>query len=190
MRRAPLWVILVAVFAVIVAAQPQPQPRRVRPRDPRLRYQAEAAEGIVKEAARLLVEQRKLYERDIKVLAHLRNADDALADAMQPSSALQMAYEEVDKALSLEPEFLVKQGVIRMRQELDAARDSPTNADFGRLRSLLREEAFGPASRVAIRNAAELQEETVAWLKVQVLVADHLRSLSEISSESLRAAER
>jgi hypothetical protein len=148
-----------------------------------------AGEIAIKQAAERLADEKKGYERDVAVLRHLRLADAALADAMQPSNALQKAFEEVDAARGLDPDFLVVQGVIRMHDELDAARRSPQAADFGRLRSLLRSEALNPAARVTVRNALHLQEETLAWLKVQQLITDHLRALSEISGNSLRASE-
>ena len=148
------------------------------------------AESAIKQAAVQLGDQKRIFERDLEVMNHLRIADDALADNMQPSAAVQKAFDHVDKAKSLSPEITVLQGVIRVHKEIDAARRSPASADFGRLRSLLRDEALRPASRVVVRNALRLEEETLAWIKVQELVSAHLRTLSEIAGESLRASER
>src|SRR5260370_3392788 len=183
MRRSAI-AISIATLAFPILAQTQP--RRVS----RQAMSADAAENAVKQAAEQLVGSRKICERDIAVLAHLRAADDTLADAMQPANALQKAYEEVGAAKGLGPEFFVMQGVMRTERALEDARRSPMTADFGRLRSTLRDEAVGPASRVAVRDALRLEDEALAWLKVQQLIADHLRALSEISSQSLRAAER
>jgi hypothetical protein len=173
-----------ALVAVPALAQTPPRARVVRPL-----MRADTAESAVKQAADQLGAERKIFERDIEVLAHLRAADAALADTMQPATAVQKAYEAVGKARSLPPEFLVMQGVIRAHQELETARRSPTNTDFGRLRSIIRDLALGPASRVAVRNALRLEDETLAWIKVQQLIADHLKVLTEIASQSLRAAE-
>jgi len=151
---------------------------------------ADTAEAAVKQAMQQLVEIKKICERDVGVLAHLRAADDALADPMQPDNAVQKAYEEVGAAKALVPEFFVMQGVIRSQRALEDARRSPMTADFPRLRATVRDEAVGPASRVAVRDAIRLEDEALAWLKVQQLIADHLRSISEISSQSLRAVER
>jgi len=82
------------------------------------------------------------------------------------------------------------QGVVKSERALEDARRSPMTADFGRLRAILRDEAVGSASRVAVRDALRLEDETLAWLRVQQLIAEHLRSISEISNQSLRAAER
>jgi len=155
---------------------------------------ADAAEIAVKQAAEQLTIIKKICERDVDVLRHLRTADDALTDPMQPTNAVQKAYEEVDAAKSLAqspvPEFLVLQGVIRAEREVEGARRSPMTADFGHLRSVLRAEALGPASRVAVRDALRLQDEALAWLKVQQLIADHLRAIAEISNQTLRASEQ
>jgi uncharacterized membrane-anchored protein len=177
----------IAALAVPIAAQ-TPPPRVVRAE--RSSQTSGVAEIAVKQASEQLVAIKKICERDIAVLAHLRAADDALADAMQPANAVQKAYEEVGAAKGLGPEFFVMQGVMRTERALEDARRSPMTADFGRLRSTLRDEAVGPASRVAVRDALRLEDEALAWLKVQQLIADHLRALSEISSQSLRAAER
>lgn len=151
---------------------------------------ANAAEMNVKLAMEQLGSMKKAYERDVDVLNFLHGADDALADAMQPSNALEKAYESVEKAKGLGPDFTVMQGVIRIERELESARRSPIGADFGRLRSVLRDEALGPAIRVVARNSLRLQEESLAWLRVQELIAAHVRTLTEISGDSLRATQK
>ena len=156
---------------------------RVRPAGP----YANAAEMAIKQAAEAVGQQKKIVDRDLEVLSHLKAADAALTDPMQPENAVQKAYEEVDKAKSLGPDFSVAQGVIKMERELEAARRSPMSADFGRLRAHLSEWALGPAARVVTRNALRLQEETLAWLRVQELISAHVRMMTEISGESLRA---
>lgn len=176
--------LLLLAVATALVAQPSSRPRRM------VTPHAHSAEMAIKQAAEQLVFEKKSLERDIEVLRRLRNADAALADAMQPATALQKAYEEVDAAKSLGPEFLVMQGVGRALEQLESARRSPGAADFGRLRSILRDDAVGPASRVAVRNALRLQDETLAWMRVQELVSVHLRTISEITSESLRAAQQ
>jgi hypothetical protein len=170
---------------IVVAASAFPQ-TRVRPPGPAV-FNAEMA---IKQAVEAAGTQRKAIDRDLEVLVHLRAADVALTDPMQPSNAVQKAYEEVDKAKSLQPEFNVFQGVIKVERELENARLSPMGADFGRLRALLAEHALGPASRVVTRNALRLQEETLAWLKVQELISAHVRGMTEIAGESLRAVEK
>lgn len=159
------------------------QPARVKPIAPN----ASGAEMAIKQAMDVLAQQRKVVERDLEVLTHLRSADVALTDPMQPENAMQKAYEEVDKAKSLGAEFNVAQGIIKVERELESARRSPMSADFGRLRAILREQALGPASRVIGRHALRLQEETLAWLRVQELISAHVRTLAEITGESLRA---
>jgi hypothetical protein len=175
--------LLLLAVATALVAQPSSRPRRIMPH-------ANSAEMAIKQAAEQLATEKKMFERDIEVLRRLRNADAALADAMQPATAIQKAYEEVDAAKSLGAEFLVMQGVSRTLHLLEEARRSPGAADFGRLRSILRDQALGPASRVAVRNALRLQEETLAWMRVQELISVHLRTISEITSESLRAAQQ
>lgn len=175
----------IAALAAPMAAQTPP-----RARGPRPSQTADIAEGAVKQAMQQLGDIKKICERNIGVLTHLRAADDGLTDPMQPANAVQKAYEEVGAAKALVPDFFVMQGVIRAERVLEDARRSPMTTDFGRARSLLREEAVGPASRVAVRDALRLEDETLAWLRVQQLIADHLRSISEISNQSLRATER
>jgi hypothetical protein len=150
---------------------------------------SDAAASALKQAAEELGDYRKAVERDLEVLRHLRAADAALADAMQPAVAVQEAFEHVAKAESLGPPFVVMQGIIRARQSLDEARRSPTSADFGRLRAALRDLALAPASRVAVSNALRLEEETLGWLEVQELATAHLRQLSDLAGQSLRATQ-
>ena len=165
-------------------AQPSSRARGTRPG-----FGADIAEGAIKQAAEQLVSAKKSYERDVEVLRRLRSADEALSDTMQPATALQKAYEEVGEARRLAPEFVVMDALIRAHQALADARKSPGMADFGRLRAVVRD-ALGPASRVAVRNALRLQDETLAWLRVQQFIADHLRSLSDVASNTLRAVEQ
>lgn len=180
--------LLVAVSLVTLAfplfAQPSP-----RGRGSRTPARFEGLEIAIRIAGEQLANEKTMIERDAAVLRHLRLAGAALADSMQPANALQKAYEEVDAAKGLGPDFTVMQGVTTLHRALEEARRSPGAADFDRLRALLRTEAIAPASRVVVRNALRLQEETTAWLRTQTMLADHLRALSELSSESLRAAE-
>jgi hypothetical protein len=185
MRRNKL---LLSLLFVAVPLTAQTTPSRTQPG--RVYAYAQSAEYQVKQAAEALAGERKVYENDLAVLQLLRTADVALTDPMQPANALQKAYESVDKAKSLGAEFLVMQGIIRMHHELDAARRSTATAEFPRLRAVLREHALGPASRVAVRNALKLEQELMAWLRVQQVISDHLRSVSAITGESLRAAEQ
>ncbi len=151
---------------------------------------APVAESAVKQAAQQLAGEKRVFERDLEVMNHLRIADDALADNMQPSAALAKAFEHVEKARGLGADLLVMEGLIRIHRELESAKRSPATADFGRLRSVLRDDGLRPASRVVVRNALRLEEEVLAWIKVQELVSAHLRSLSEIAGDSLRASAR
>src|SRR6266403_753307 len=107
MRRFPI-ALSIAILVSPIVAQTLPRARMPRPT-----MTAETAESAVKQAAEQLVGVKKICERDIGVLAHLRAADDALADAMQPTNAVQKAFEEVGAAKGLGPEFFVMQGVIR-----------------------------------------------------------------------------
>ena len=184
MRRVELILWMAALSFPMLAQTPS------RERPPRPSMRAEAAEIAARQTAEQLAAAKKVCERDIDVLRHVRAADRALTDPMQPANAVQKAYEEVDAAKALMPEFLVSQGLIRSQRELEAARRSPATADFAHLRAILREEAIGPASSVVVRNALRLEEEALAWLKVQQLIADNLRVISEISSQSLRASEQ
>lgn len=187
MRR--LFLVLMAIATPLLAqTRDRRPPAGYRPPPPNLG--AQSAEGAVKQAMEQLAAIKKVVDRDVEVLTHLRNADGALVDNMQPTVSIQKAYEEVEKAKDLRPEFFVLQGVIKSERELEGARRSPIGADFGHLRSILRDEALGPASRVVVRDALRLQEETVAWMKVQELIAAHLRALTDIASDSLRASQR
>lgn len=135
-----------------------------------------------------LGELKKAFDRDIEVLRHVRAADAALTDPTQPHNAVEKAYEEISKAESLNTEPLVEQGLIRTRQTIDEARRSPMTADFGRLRSILKEQAEGPSSRLVVRNAGRLQDEVLAWLRVQELVTLHVRTLSEMAADGLQVS--
>lgn len=184
--------VLAAVTAVLcsiplLAQAPQ---RRTPPPRPQQTVHPFAAEASVKQAMEQLVGVRKNYERDLQVLRHLNSAEEALADDMQPHNALQKAYEQVSAANGLAADFVTKQGVLKAFQELESARRSPGTADFGRLRGIVRTEATAPAVRVVARNGAALQDELLAWIKVQELISGHLRAMSEISAESLRAAQQ
>jgi hypothetical protein len=173
---------LIVLMAATAFAQ---APMRGRPVGP----YANTAEMAVKQAMEALGERRKAVERDTEVLRRLRSADVALTDPMQPENAVQKAYEEVDKAKSLMPEPSVMQGIIKVQRELEGARRSPASADFGRLRAILHEQALVPASRVAARDSLRMEEETVAWLRVQELISAHVRALAEIAGDSLRATQ-
>jgi hypothetical protein len=152
---------------------------------------AQGAEIAVQQAVEQLGRERKIIEREVKILNHLQLADDALTDPMQPSVSVQKAYDEVSEARRLESsDMRVRNGVLDALRAIEEARKSPTSADFGRLRSVLRAEATGPATRYAVRITAALQEETVAWLKVQRLIGDHLTELADIQGGTLRASMR
>ena len=186
-----LFVALTLVCAAALAQSsrtPQPRPRppggRIVPPG------ASAAEAAVKQSMEQLVVMKKVFDRDVEIMSHLRTADDALVDNMQPSIAVQKAYEEVGAAKRLLPELIVLNGLVKVEAELEAARRSSMTADFGRLRAVLREQALGPQSRILARNAARLQEETVAWIRVQELISAHVRTMSEIVGDALRAAEK
>jgi hypothetical protein len=182
--------VIAAIFGVCslsVIAQPSPRRGRVMPPMPKS-MQAVTAESAIKQAMDQLASEKKVFDRDVDVLRHLRASDEALNDPMQPHIAIQKAYEEVAAAKALNPELLVMQGVIKAERELEAARLSPASTDFGRLRGIVRDEAIGPAARLVARNGARLQEETLSWIRVQELISSHLRAVAEISAESLRAA--
>ena len=147
-----------------------------------------AADAAVKQAAEQLGNDRKQIERDLQVLVHLRAADAALADSMQPSVAIQKSFESVEEAIRFNNDFVVRQALSRARTALEEARRSPGSADFGRLRGFMRE-ALVSASRVTMRNATRLHEESTAWLGVQEQISGHLRVLAEITGESLRASQ-
>ena len=184
--------ILMAVSLPLFAQAP---PRRVlRPGPTPF---ADNAEMAIKQAAEQLTAIKKITDRDLAVLDHIRVADGALTDPMQPFNAIQKAYEEVDAAKTLleaarsQPaEFAVYQGVIKTERELESAKLSPMTADFGHLRLVVGGEALGPARRAALRDAIRVQDELLAWLRVQQLISDHVKALSEISSQTLRASEQ
>jgi hypothetical protein len=183
MRRLVLLVSLALLALVLpVVAQPSRRPSRTIVR-------TDAAEAAIRVAADQLANDRRGIERDVAVLRHLRAADAALTDPMQPTNAVQKAYEEVSEAKRLAPDFAALQGVITVQEALEDARRSPGAVDFARLRSLLRTGALAPAARVVVRNSLRLQDETVGWLKIQQMVGDHLRMLSDLGSDSLRAVE-
>ena len=175
---------LVLVLLVSATALAQRPPRRAP-----VPQGALTAEMAVKQATEKLGNDRKAIELQLKVLAHIRASDRALTDPMQPTIAVEKAFEQISEAERLNMDFLLRQGLIKSRQEIDSARKSPMSADFGRLRSILRGEALGPASRLVVRTATALHEETVAWLAVQELIGSHLKSLADITGESLRAAQ-
>ena len=191
MRRLPLFV-LITVLPLVVAAQPQPRPRV--PRTPSqfiTSSQVNMAETAIKSAMDQLSNDRKAFDRDLDVLRFLRTADDALTDPMQPNNAIQKAIDAVQKAKSLGPEpFNVLPGVLKAEKDLEGARLSPMGTDFGRLRATLRSDAIAPAARLVARNGVKLQEETAAWIRIQEMISSHLRQLSDITGDSLRAASQ
>src|SRR5687768_10716416 len=183
MRRTPIWLLVL----LVPVAEAQNVPSRV---NPRTTSRVMSAESAIKQAMEALVEERKIYERDVAVLREIRQADDALTDPMQPSNAIQKAYDHIDKAKTFMPELVVMNGLVKVHGALTDARRSPLSADFGRLRASLKSDAEGPAQRVAMRNALRLQDETLMWIKVQELISMHLRSLSEITGESLKESTK
>lgn len=181
----------IAIAALPLLAQEQPirRPRTLRPS-----MTAPAVDAALKQASEQLAASKKICDRDVDVLGHLRVADRALIDPMQPENAVQKAYEEVEAAKTAEnsvppPAFVVLQGLVSAERELESARRSPATTDFPHLRSVLRDAALMPASRVVTRDALDLQDEMRAWLRVQQAVADYVKVLADISSESLRASE-
>ncbi|MHB0971458.1 MAG: hypothetical protein ACYC7A_17140 [Thermoanaerobaculia bacterium] len=152
---------------------------------------AKPAETAIQAAMEQLGRERKIVEREVLILKHLQVADDALTDPMQPSVSVQKAFDEVAEAKRLEStDIRVRNGVVEALKVIDDARKSPTSADFGRLRSILRTEATGPATRYALRITAALQEETIAWLRVQRLIGDHLAELADIEGGTLQTSMR
>jgi hypothetical protein len=182
MRRASL-LLAVCVLAFPVWSQ---QRRPVERRGP---SPATSVEIALRNAIEQFAGRKKMYERDFKVLEHLQRADEILTDPMQPATAIQRSWEQVREAERLEPEFLVMQGVIRARQELESARRSPSSSDFGRLRATLQSEAIGPSRRLVARNALALEEETLEWLRAQEAISRHLREMAELAAESLRRSQ-
>jgi hypothetical protein len=183
MRRTPIWLLVL----LVPVAEAQNVPSRV---NPRTTSRVMSAESAIKQAMDALGEERKIYERDVAVLREIRQADDALTDPMQPLNAIQKAYDHIDKAKTFMPELVVMNGLVKVHGALTDARRSPLSADFGRLRASLKSDAEGPAQRVAMRNALRLQDETLMWIKVQELISMHLRSLSEITGESLKESTK
>lgn len=171
---------------VCVAAEGQ---QRVPPRRPAGMMGPSAAQNAVRQAAERLGNERKGIEVMLRVLQHIRNSDRALVDPMQPAIAVQKAFEELSEAERLMTEPVLRTGLIRARQALEAARNSPATADFGRLRATVREEALDPVSQAVIRLATALHEESLAWISVQEQIAGHLKVLADITGESLRAAQ-
>ena len=162
------------------------QTRRPAPPINTITYNAEAA---IKQAMENLGNEKKIYERDLEALQRVRNADAALTDPMQPNNAIQKAIDELAAADPLVSDLFVKNGIIKARQQVEEARRSPASADFGRLRASLRTDALGPTIRLVARNGARLQEETLAWIRIQELISMHLKALAEMTSASLRAAQ-
>ena len=179
--------LLTTTLSLPLIAQPS---RRTGERPMSVSFLAGQAEGAIKQAMQQVAAMKAKYDRDLDVLRHLRAADEALTDPMQPNNAIQKALDEIQAAKAQNPEFLVMQGVINAERAVESARLSPATADFGRLRGTIRTEAIGPAARVVARNGAILQEETLAWLRVQELISTHLRTIAEISAGSLRAAQQ
>ncbi|HYC91009.1 MAG TPA: hypothetical protein VEO54_17450 [Thermoanaerobaculia bacterium] len=180
---------LTVVLATILMCGAAVGQQRVPPRRPAAMMGPGAAENGVRQAAERLGNERKGIEITLRGLQHIRNSDRALIDPMQPAIAVQKAFEELSEAERLILDPALRAGLIRARQALEAARNSPATADFGRLRATVRTEALGPVSRAVIRSATGLHEETLAWIAVQEQIATHLKTLSEITGESLRAAQ-
>jgi len=151
---------------------------------------AENVEAYIKQASEQLAVLKKAFDRDVEVLVHVRTADNVLVDTMQPTVAVEKSYEEVKAARLLQPPFDVEQGLIAAQRELESARLSPTTTDFGKLRSVIRREALGPAARAVSRNALRLTDEMNEWIKIQQMISDQLRAMSDISSASMRALEQ
>src|SRR6266571_2879483 len=112
---------------------------------------ADLAERAIKQATEEFTAVKKICDRDIDVLQHVRTADAALVDPMQPFNAVQKATDEVNIAVGLEqdrrigpPEFTVLQGLLKIQHELASAKLSPMTADFGHLRAVVRESGLGP----------------------------------------------
>jgi hypothetical protein len=181
-------VVVLSCLSLHLSAQ-SPQQRRTSRPSPRGggSMQASAAEGAVKQAMEMLVPLKKNFDRDLEVLQHLNTAEEALGNDMQPHNAMQKASDEVDEARRLAVDYFTVEGLIKMQALLEQANRSPAVAEFARLRALLHTEATGPAQRAVARNGSALQEEILAWIKVQELISSHLRAMTEISAESVRA---
>ncbi|HYM60982.1 MAG TPA: hypothetical protein VEZ11_08825 [Thermoanaerobaculia bacterium] len=182
----------IAIFSLPLIAQPTRPPRVVdRQAQTRiLQGTSGTAETAIKQAMQQLATAKQKYDKDLEVLRHLRAADGALIDPTQPHNAIQKAFEEVSIAKQINPDFDILQGVITIEKALESARLSPAAADFGRLRAMMYSEAIAPAVRVVARDGAWLQEETLAWIKVQELISMHLHAVAEISAECLRVAQQ
>jgi len=176
---------VVLAVALVATTLPAQTPPRRMPRPP---VGVSSAEMAVKQAAERLADERRVMERDVRVLGLIRGADRALVDPMQPSIAVEKSFDFIGEAERLNGDPYVRQGLIRARQELEAARRSPGSADFGRLRAVI-DTALGMSSRLVVRNATRLQEETIAWIAVQELIATHLKTLSDITGDCLRASD-
>ena len=177
---------LLVLVSTSVFAQ---QPRTVRRTPPTASQNVQQAEMAVKNAIERFGNERKALETMLEVHAHIRNADRALVDPMQPSIAIQKAFEEISEAQRKNAEPFLDSGLIRARNEIDAARKSPMSADLGRLRGIIRGQALGPSSRLVVRTSTTLQRETLAWISVQELIATHMKSLAEVTGEGLRTAQ-
>ena len=182
------WTAFVALTISLPMLAQTPPPRRVIRPGP-IPF-VDNAESAIKQAADALANTKRIVDRDVAVVEHLRAADAALIDPMQPNNAVQKAYDEVNAAASPIPDFLVYQGIQKMQHELESARRSPMTADFPHLRSIMANDALGPARRVAVRDAIRIEDELLAWLRVQQMISDHVKTLSEISSQTLRASEQ
>lgn len=147
-------------------------------------------EGVVREAMRELGEEKKsILEPAIEVLRKIEVADAALVDPMQPSASLDTAWKEIHEARELiGPNSRLRIGFSRVIAELESARRSPMTADLGRIRSLIQGELKRPASREVVENVERLQDEILAWIKVQDLITAHLKTLSEAAGASLKAS--
>lgn len=184
MRRICVCLAVAAVALPLLAQTPsKPRPPYVQPL-----VRAEAIEGAIKQASTQLEQFRKVFENDIEILAHIRASDAALADAMQPMTSVETAWKEMNEANRLNPPFEVGQGVAKSLQLLDDARRSPTSADFGHIRSVIREWALGPASRRVVANAQRLEDSMTEWIKIQQMIGDHVRLMNDIAGRSLRAS--
>jgi hypothetical protein len=165
------------------------QTKIVRPARPAT-FLADNAESALKQAMDQFGALKQACERDVSVLAHVRAADAALTDPMQPSNAVQKAWEELETAKQQQPDFVVYQGIVKAEREVENAKLSPMTADFPHLRVVLRDNALGPAARVVVRDASSLQAESMAWLHVQQLIGDHVRALSEVTAAALKASDQ
>lgn len=175
--------VLLTLFPPLVSAQSsRPAPRHAQ-------FDAVQAERFLAAGAERLAERKKSYERDLGALRRIRAADEALVDPMQPAASLEKAHEELGKAKGLAADLILADGLVAAYDAIEAARRSPGSADFPRLRTIIRRECEGPARRIVLANAVALEEEILAWLKVQERIAEHLRLLSEIAGESVRASQ-